>query len=103
MNPLSVALFITRARYLIPICVALSRMGERPRPASFKGLCTPSVGKMGRRHRACLIDLLRMSSMVVSCLSLNTPRRVAWYFYFRNNCSMTIDLRGGLSLRFARI
>jgi len=68
---------------------------------SFRGLCTPSVGKLGRRPRACLIALLRMPSMVVSCLSLNTPRCVAWCLYF-SNCSIAIDFSGGLILRVAR-
>ncbi len=40
-------------------------------------------------------------SMVMSCLLLNTPRCVAWYLDF-NSYSIAIDLRGGLSLRFAR-
>ena len=100
-EPLSVSLLITRVRYSMPTCMALSRMGDRPKPASFRGLLTPSDGKLGRRPRACLIALLRISSMVVSCISLNTPRCVAWYLDF-SSCSVAIDLRGGLSLRFAR-
>ena len=94
-------LFMTRVRCSIFICVALSRMGDRPRPASFKGLCTSSMGKLERRPRACLIALLRILSMVVRCLSLNTPRCVAWYLDF-SSCSKANDLRGGISLRFAR-
>jgi hypothetical protein len=112
MDPISVSLFITRVRRSIRgvqfNCVALSRIiGERPRLASFRGLCAPSVGKLGRKSRACLIALLRMPSMVVSCLSLNTPRCVAWYLDF-SNCSIASDLRGGgggrggLYLRFSR-
>ena len=101
VNHFSVSLFITRVRCSIPICVALSRMGESPRPAFFRGLCTPSVGKLGRRHRACLIALLRMPSMAVRCLSSHIPRCVPWYLDF-SNCSISMDLRGGLSLRFAR-
>jgi len=58
------------------------------------------VGKLGKRPRACLIALLRIPSMVVSCLSLKTPRCVAWYIYFSSS-SIATDLRGGLSLRFA--
>jgi len=78
-------------------------MGDKPMPASFRGLCTPSEGnKLGRRSRACLVVLLRIPSMVVSCLSLNTPRYVAWYLDF-SSCYIAIDLRGGLSLRFARV
>jgi len=70
-------------------------------PASFRGRCTPSVRKLGRRPRACLIALSRMPSMVVICLSLNTPRCVAWYLDFSNSF-VAIDFRGRLSLRFAR-
>ena len=36
VNPLSESLFTTRVRCLIPMCVALSCMGGRPRPASFR-------------------------------------------------------------------
>ena len=92
---------MTRVRCSIPICVALSLIGGRPMPASFSGFCTPSEGKFGRRPIACLIALFRIPSMVVSCLSLNTPRCVAWYFDF-NSCSMASDFKGGLSLRCAR-
>ena len=59
------------------------------------------MGKFGGRPRACLIALSRIPSMVVRCLSLNNPRCVAWYLDF-SNCSIAIDLRVGLSLRFAR-
>jgi len=82
-------------------CGSISH-GKRPRPVSFRVLCTPLVGKLGRRPRVCLIALLRMPSMVVSCLSLNTRRCVAWYLDF-SNCSIAIDLRRGLSLHFARV
>jgi len=75
---------------------------ERLKPASFRGLFTPSVGKLGRRPRAYLIALLRMPSMVVSCPSFKTQRCVAWYLDFII-CSMAIDLREWLSLRFARV
>ena len=101
MNPLSVSLFIIRVRCSIPNCVALSRMGGKPRPASFRGICTPSEGKFGRRPMAYLIALFRIPSMVVSFFSLNTPRRVAWYLDF-SSCSIAIDLSGGLSFCFAR-
>ena len=92
---------MTRVRCSIPICVALSRMGGRPRPASLRGFCMPSEGKFGRRPIACLIALFRIPSMVLSCLSLNTPRCVAWYFDFRS-CSIAKDFKGGLSFRLAR-
>ena len=75
--------------------------GGRPMPASFRGLCTPSEGKFGRRPMACLIALLRTPSMVVSCLSLNTPRCVAWNLDF-SSCSISIDLSEGPSFLFAR-
>ena len=92
---------MTRVRCSIPICVALSRMGGRPRPASLRGFCMPSEGKFGSRPIACLIALLRIPSMVVSCLSLNTPRCVAWYLDF-SSCSIANDLSGGLIFYFAR-
>jgi hypothetical protein len=82
MKPLSESLFMARVRCPVPICVALSRMGGRPRPASFRGFCMPSEGKFGSRPMACLIALFSMPSKIVGCLSLNTPRCVAWYFYF---------------------
>ena len=100
-DPPSVSLFMSRVRCSISICVALSRIGEKPRPASFSKICTPSVGKLGRRPRACLIALLRMSYMVVSCLQLNTPRCVAWYLDFSSYSTVSV-LRDGLSLRLAR-
>ncbi len=86
----------------IPICVAISCMGGRPRPASFRGLCTPFEGKFGRRPMACLIALFKIPSMVVSCLSLNTPRYVAWCLDF-SCCSIAKDLSDGLSFLFARV
>ena len=85
---------MTRVRCSIPICVALSLMEGRPRPASFSGFCMPSEGKFGRSPIACLIALLRIPSMVVSCLSLKTIRCVAWYFDF-SSCSIADDLSGG--------
>ena len=94
------SMFMTRVRCSIPICVALSRMGGRPRPASFRGFCTASEGKFGRRPIACLIALFSIPSLVVSCLSLNTPRCVAWYLDF-SSCSMANVLNGGLSFLFA--
>ena len=100
MNPLSVSLLMIRARCSIPICVNIFRIEGRPRPASFIGICTPSLEKLGRRPRACLIALLRMPSMVVSCLLLNTPRCVARYLDF-SSCSAEYVLRDELSLRFA--
>ena len=49
----------------------------------------------------CLIALLRIPSMVVSCVSLKTSKCVAWYLDF-SSCSIANDLSGGLSFRFAR-
>ena len=69
-------------------------MGGRPRPASFRGVCTPSEGTFGRRSIACLIALLSTPSMVVSGLSLNTPRCVAWYLEFRS-CSIAKSFEWG--------
>ncbi len=86
---------MTRVRCSIPICVALSYMGGSPRPASFRGLCTPSDGKFGSRPKACLIALFSIPYIVVSCLSLNTPRCVARYLDF-SSCSIAKDLREGL-------
>ncbi len=82
--------------------MALSCIGARPRSASFRGLCTPSKGKFGRRPMACLIALFKIPCMVVSFLSLNTPRCVAWYLDF-SSCSIAKDLSGGLSFLFARV
>ena len=95
VNPLSESLFITRVRCSIPICVALSRIGGRPRPDSFCGFCMPSEGKLGRRTVACLVALFRIPSMVVSCISFKTPRYGAWYLDF-SRCSIANDLSGGL-------
>ena len=50
---------------------------------------------------ACLVALFKIPSMVMSCLSLNTPRYVAWYLDFRS-CSIAKDLSDGLRFRFAR-
>jgi hypothetical protein len=77
VKPLSVSLLILRVRCSIPICVALSRIENKPKPSYFRGLCTPSEGKFGRRPMACLIALFRIPSMVISRLSMNTPRCVA--------------------------
>jgi hypothetical protein len=98
VNPRYVFFFMTRVRCSILICVALSRMGGRPRPASFSSLCTPLEEKLGSRPGACRIALLRIPSMVVCYL----PRCVAWYLDF-NSCYVAVDLREGLSLRFARV
>ena len=102
VKPLSEYLFTMRVRCSIPIWTDLSRIGGRPRLASFIGRCTSSMGKLGRRSMACRVALLSMSSMVVSCRSSNTPKCVAWYLDFRS-CSTAGVLRDGLSLRLARV
>ena len=81
--------------------MALSRIEGRPRPDSFSGLYTPSLKKLGRRPKACLVVLSMMPSMIVSCLSLDTSGCVAWCFD-SSRCSTYSVLRDGLSLRFAR-
>ena len=75
--PLSVSLFMLLRRCSIPIWVALSRMEGSPRPISFVGLWTPSVGKLWSMPVARRSALLRMRSISVSCLSVKTPRCVA--------------------------
>ena len=99
--PLYVSLFIVVTWFSIPICVARSSIEGSPSPNSFRGHCTPSVGKFGSRPMACRMALLRMPSIVVSCRALSTPRWVAWYLDFRS-CSTTRILYGGLSFRFVR-
>jgi hypothetical protein len=46
VNPRSVSLFMTRVSCSIPLCVALSRMGDRSRPVSFRSLYALG-GKVG--------------------------------------------------------
>jgi hypothetical protein len=53
----------------IPIWLAPSRIGGRPRPASFIGRCPSSVRKLERKPIACRVALLSVPSMVVSSLS----------------------------------
>jgi hypothetical protein len=84
LAPFQVFAHMMRVRCSLSVWVAASRVGGRPRPVSFKGRCTPSVGKLGRRFIAFLMFLLSMPSMVVICLSLNTPRGVAWYLDLRS-------------------
>ena len=86
--PLSVSLFMLLRRCSIPIWVALSLMEWNPRPISFVGLWTPSVGKLCIMPIASRSDLLRSRSMSVSWRSVKTPRCVAWYLDLRS-CSMT--------------
>jgi len=73
-------LLIIYVIYSIPICIALSFIGAYPRPVSVVGLCIAFVGKLGIRPSAFLAALLRSLSIVSSCLSVNMPKWVAWYF-----------------------
>mgnify|MGYP006195935561 CR=1 FL=1 len=57
-------------------------------PISFVGRWTPSVGKLWSMPVARRSALLRMRSISVSCLSVKTPRCVAWYLDLRS-CSIT--------------
>ena len=81
-DPYSCVVFNYHLRCSIP-------HGDRPRPASFRVRCTPSVGQLDSRPKAYLIALLRMPFMVVSCRLLNTPRCVACYLDF-SNCSIAM-------------
>ncbi len=76
MNPLSV-FFMVQVRCSIPIWVVVFFMGACPGPDSLSGICTPSVGKIGNSPMACLLALLSMPSMVVSCRLLKSPRSAA--------------------------
>ena len=96
MNPLYVFLLIVLVRCSTPILVALSLMEGNPRPTSLSWRWTPSVGKFGRNPMDCRVALLSIPSMVVSWISLKTPRWVAWYYDFRS-CSTTRILYVGLS------
>ncbi len=75
-------------RCSIPICVALSLTDGSPRPISFVGLWTPSVGKLRRRPVARQSARLRMRSMSVSWRYVKTPMCVAWYLDL-SNCYIT--------------
>lgn len=93
----SLRVFVSGAsEVLYPHWVALSLMGTSPRPASFSGRCTPLVEKLGSRHMTCLMALLSMPSMAVSCRSLKTPRCTARYFDLRS-CSTTSVVYVGMS------
>ncbi len=86
----------------MPICVALSLMEGYPRPISLVGLCTPSVGKLCNMLVARRSALLSMRSIYVSCVSVKTPRCVAWYFDLRSCFNMRV-LYGGLRLRLVSV
>jgi len=66
--------------YSMPIWVALSFIGAYPRPIYLVGLFIASVEKLGFRLSAFLAALLRILYICSSCLSVKTPRWVAWYF-----------------------
>ena len=77
MYPLSVGLLIIHVMCPISICVALSFIGVYPRPISLVRLCIASAGKLGVSPSAFLAILLRILSIVSSCLSVKMPRWVA--------------------------
>jgi len=81
MCPLFVGLFRISVICSIPICVALSFIGAYPRPISVVCLCTASVKQLGIRPSAFLATLLRSLSIVSSCLSVNIPKWMVWYFH----------------------
>ena len=71
--PLNVFVYDTCEVFDSHVCGSVLH-GGRPRPASLRGFVRLRRKKFGRRPMACLFALLSMPSMVVSCLSLNTPR-----------------------------
>ena len=83
MRPLSVGLLMISVICSISICVAMSFIGAYPRLISIVCLCIASVGKLGIRPSAFLASLLRSLSIDSSCLSVNMPKWVAWYFALR--------------------
>ena len=91
--PLSVSLSVVRIMCSTP--VALSLICGRPRPSSLSGRCTSSVGKMDNSLVTCLMALLSIPSIMVSCRAMKTPRCVAWYLDLRS-CSTTRVLYVGL-------
>jgi hypothetical protein len=62
-----------------PIFVAMSFIGAYPRSISLAGLWIPSVGMLGTSPSAFLAALLRILSIVSSCLSVKMPKWVALY------------------------
>ena len=77
MYPLSVGLLMISVLCSMPIWVALSFIGAYPSPISLVGLCIASVGKLGVRPNAVLAALLRILSIVESCVLVKIPRWVA--------------------------
>ena len=100
VSPLRI-LFTVRIRSYIPIWVALFLMDAMPRLISFGGRCTPSIKKFDKRPVACLMALLSMPSISVSCRSVKTPRCVALYLDLRSY-SITGVLYEGFIFRFPR-
>ena len=74
MCPLSVGLLDMFTRCSVPIVAALLRMESSPSPNSVVGLCIASVGNPGVTPRDWRAALLRIVSMLVSCVFVNMPR-----------------------------
>ena len=87
--------------FSMPIRVALSFIDVYPSPISFASLCIASIGKHEVSPSAILAALLRILSICSSCLSVKTPRWVAWYFDL-SSCSIPSFLRLGNSSLFAK-
>ena len=77
ISSLSVCLLRTSVMCSIPVRVDRSLSGAYPRPISFVGRCVASVRKVGMGPKAFLAALLRIMSIVSSCLSMNIPKKVA--------------------------
>jgi hypothetical protein len=86
---LSVYLFIRRIRCSILILVALWLIDERPRPISFGGCCTPSVGKdeancLPRTFIEYAVDLIELSIVKdsVECCMVSGLKDLFYHKYF---------------------
>ena len=101
MCPLSVGLYRISVICSISICVALSFIGAYPRSISVVCLCFASVGKLGIKPSAFSSLYLRSLSIVSSCLSVNIPIWVAWYFDLSSS-SITCFILLGYSSLFVR-
>ncbi len=78
MYPLSEVLLVVSAIDSFPICVARSFIGAYPLPISVVGLCIVSFRKLCVSPITCLAALSISLSVVLSCLSVNISRWVAW-------------------------
>jgi len=61
------------------IYAAMYFCGAYSCPISFIGRCVASAGKLSISPIACRVALLRSLFSVLSCMSVNIPRWVAWY------------------------